>query len=520
MNANEILLRLKSVFTDTALPAVRSFVAAVGKQMKNAGTAIAGVSAMFGEIPGKIGKIVGGLGRLSTAFLTLGPIGASVAVISTAFEWLQGKAQKAADAIMDAAKSMADAISARCEKIRASIRDALQASLEESTVKAQRAIRAFNTLADAYMKVAKAKDATAKAGDDAEIAALRQQRAEAVEAKGDSPDAAIVGAQFDVKIAERAAKATADAHDRAVKAADKDAKDANDRLVLMRDAEAKAEKALAEAQQREAHAREDITPNDGGEWERQMRQAREKAEAAVFAAQQARISAEADATAADEKLKQAQLAQSAALSNSTAALASARTSLKNLVAARKKATQAELEEAERKALAEAEKARAQQARDWAAAREKELKDDHKKLVKNLDDAIAAARQAAQAWEQTAQQTRDFTRNNGGGFAAWNAQQRDEARARERGNRKEANALANAEKEIGRLENEERRWGRNMNPAQRERLNNLRNFRDQLIGRNDAAKEAERLQKRKDEAVINTEKRLNEIRDWLKVNGGL
>ena len=112
------------------------------------------------------------------------------------------------------------------------------------------------------------------------------------------------------------------------------------------------------------------------------------------------------------------------------------------------------------------------------------------------------------------------RNNGGGFAAWNAQQRDEARARERGNRKEANALANAEKEIGRLENEERRWGRNMNPAQRERLNNLRNFRDQLIGRNDAAKEAERLQKRKDEAVINTEKRLNEIRDWLKVNGGL
>ena len=81
-------------------------------------------------------------------------------------------------------------------------------------------------------------------------------------------------------------------------------------------------------------------------------------------------------------------------------------------------------------------------------------------------------------------------------------------------------LANAEKEIGRLENEERRWGRNMNPAQRERLNNLRNFRDQLIGRNDAAKEAERLQKRKDEAVINTEKRLNEIRDWLKVNGGL
>ena len=389
MNANEILLRLKSVFTDTALPAVRSFVGAVGRQMKNAGTAIAGVSAMFGEIPGKIGKIVGGLGRLSTAFLTLGPIGASVAVISTAFEWLQGKAQKAADAIMDAAKSMADAISARCEKIRASIRDALQASLEESTVKAQRAIRAFNTLADAYMKVAKAKDATAKAGDDAEIAALRQQRAEAVEAKGDSPDAAIVGAQFDVKIAERAAKATADAHDRAVKAADKDAKDANDRLVLMRDAEAKAEKALAEAQQREAHAREDITPNDGGEWERQMRQAREKAEAAVFAAQQARISAEADATAADEKLKQAQLAQSAALSNSTAALASARTSLKNLVAARKKATQAELEEAERKALAEAEKARAQQARDWAAAREKELKDDHKKLVKNLDDAIAS-----------------------------------------------------------------------------------------------------------------------------------
>ena len=60
MNANEILLRLKSVFTDTALPAVRSFVGAVGRQMKNAGTAIAGVSAMFGEIPGKIGKIVGG----------------------------------------------------------------------------------------------------------------------------------------------------------------------------------------------------------------------------------------------------------------------------------------------------------------------------------------------------------------------------------------------------------------------------------------------------------------------------
>ncbi len=403
MSGNEIYLKLKSYFEDTALPKVKAFTGAIGAQMQKAGNAIAGVNAMFGEMPGKIGAAINGVGRLATAAMTMGPIGAVVAGASLAFQWMQERATKAAKAIEDAAERMATAIRTRCDQIKNSVEAKLQKPLDEATTKADRAARAFNTLAAAYLKVANAKDATAKAGDDAEIAKLRADKASAM-AGASGGDAAVVGSGYDVRIAERRAEAIADAHERNVKRIDQEAKDAQERLALAKDKERKATHALAEANLKLAHAQEEITPNDGGEWEKRVRRIREAAEKAAFDSTQARIAAEADATAAEEKLKQARLAQTAALADATAAVTNSKSSLASLEKAREDAAKAELEASRLKAEREAqERKRAEQAamrragNEQMADRRGEIGEWQGELAA-ANARVSAARQAqASAW---------------------------------------------------------------------------------------------------------------------------
>ncbi len=385
MSGNEIYLKLKSYFEDTALPKVKALTSAIALQMTKAGQAVATVNAMFGQLPGTVGKVINGIGRLSTAAMTLGPVGIAVAGVSMIFEALSNKTKKAAQAVEDAAERMATAIRTRCEQIKDAVEAKLQKPLDEATTKADRAARAFNTLAAAYLKVANAKDATAKAGDDAEIAKLGAEKAFAM-AGASEGDAAVVGAGYDVRIAERRAWAIADAHERNVKRMDQEANDAQERLALAQDKERKAAHALAEANLKLAHAQEEITPNDGGEWEKRVRKIHEAAEKAAFDSTQARIAAEADATAAEERLKQARLAQTAALADATAAVTGAKDSLGKLQKAREDAAKAEIEAARRRAANEEIVSRRGEIGEWRGE------------LANANARASAARQArASAW---------------------------------------------------------------------------------------------------------------------------
>lgn len=352
MSANEIYLKVKTLFTDTALPKIKTFTTAVMAQMSQAGKAVAGISAAFGELPGKMGKTLGALGRVWTAFMALGPVGASIAALGTAWEFVEGKMKKSCDAMVEASKRALAEVEAAWSKMKRGILDNLDKSLKSATSEAQRSARAFETLAASYLKVAAAKDQTASAGDSADVAALKAARTGAMAAASDGARANI-GAEYDVKIAERVAKATAEKHDRAVAKADAEAAAAAGRLAIASDAEAKAKKALAEAETMESraqHVRDE-------QFRRQLAAKREAAEQALFDAQQKRAAAETEVAVANEKQKQATLAQSAALSDATAAVVQAKQTYADLVRAQKEAAAAEVaqkEAAAKKAALEAE----------------------------------------------------------------------------------------------------------------------------------------------------------------------
>lgn len=341
MTANEIYLKVKTLFTDTALPRIRSFTAAIGKQMRSAGKAIAGVNAMIGEMPGKLGQAIGGIGRFATAFMTLGPVGAVLTGISLAVELVGAKMKKSCDAMVEASKRALAEVEAAWSKMKRGILDNLDKSLKSATSEAQRSARAFETLAASYLKVAAAKDQTASAGDSADVAALKAARTGAMAAASDGARANI-GAEYDVKIAERVAKATAEKHDRAVAKADGEAAAAAGRLAIASDAEAKAKKAVADAQEMEARA-QNVRDQ---EFRRQLTAKREAAEQALFDAQQKRIAAETEVAVANEKQKQAALAQAAALNDASAAVVQAKQTYADLVRAQKEAAAAEVAQKE------------------------------------------------------------------------------------------------------------------------------------------------------------------------------
>lgn len=144
-----------------------------------------------------------------------------------------------------------------------------------------------------------------------------------------------------------------------------------------------------------------------------------------------------------------------------------------------------------------------------------MKKAHAEQMKLLDEQIAKAKSEAAVWEQNAQRTRDFVRNNGGGFAAWNAQQNDEAREKAHGDRKQANAVAVAQAEFDRLSEEDSRRGRHMSPARRKRMERLRQFLDENNPNGNAAKrKADELEKKRKALEEQAQKDIGEIRKLL------
>lgn len=339
MTANEIYLKIKSVFKDAALPKIKSFTHSIGAQMANAGKAVAGVNAVIGEMPGALGKAAGAVGRLVTSFMTLGPVGAIVAGASMAIDALVENGKKACDEMVAAAQKTLAAVRAAYARQTQGYLDKMDTSLQKVTKEAARTARAFDDLAASYLKIANAKSETAAAGDSADIAKLKAVRSSAMNTAGDQNLAARIGAGYDVKIAERIAQASAEKHARAVAQAGADAQNAATRAGLAKSAEDKAKEALDVAKDIESRSRFSSDMN----FRASVKAKREAAEDALLEAQRKRAAAETDAVVALEKQKQALLAQSAAIDETSAAVASAKKAYSDLVAAQKKAAAAEVE---------------------------------------------------------------------------------------------------------------------------------------------------------------------------------
>lgn len=329
MAANNIELTLVGRFVDNISAKAKAAFGSVAKLSRGVGGAINGAAAAFSTFGGKaesaLGKAASGLGNIVGALATLGPMGAVITGISVAFEVFSKKMTAASDAALTFATSLRSAMAKKLADVRAKEIDGLNRQLDAAIARADKASRAFEDVAESFLKVAKAKDATAAATDDLAEAELRAERQKAVNAAASPDAAATAAAGYDVKIA--AQKLDRTKKDTAVDVADAEQayRFAVERLTIAKQKERDLTDALAKAEAESAE-RSGID----AQFDRALRDRRDKAAKAQEAATALRNKAEIAAKVAAEAVKTARLKQAKAVTEAAAGLAGAEDAQKKL----------------------------------------------------------------------------------------------------------------------------------------------------------------------------------------------
>lgn len=352
MNANAIYLAVKGYFEDKISANVKRAMNTVAASCRNASKVVGGISAAFGSLgtiaQGSLAKVAGSVGGVVQALATMGPLGGVITGISAAIELFSSKALNAAKAAEEFAKTNLARGLEKLNQVRADAIVEINRNLAETTSRADKAAKAFDTLANAYLKVARAQSETEKAGGDAALSDLRLQKQNALSNAASPESAALAGADFDVKIANRKYANVVAESAAKVKEATEEAAFAQKRASAAAELEANLKKELAAAEA-DIIERGDVDR----EFDKALQARREKAEAAYDRAVNDRVSAEANARAAAEAVKTAQLRQTESVNNATAELVAAKRTQRELVAAQKKATEEQVAAAEASAQAKA-----------------------------------------------------------------------------------------------------------------------------------------------------------------------
>lgn len=358
MTGAEIHLKFKAWLEDRVTSKIARIPDAVTSAGKAAQKVCGSLGAALGGMAGEAGKWGNAIVGVFESFRTLGAIGAVFAATQVAVGVFFDRAKQGVQEFQERIERMAARVRERAEAVNRARLDRLAASLKEATTLAERAARSFDTMAAAYMKVQNAKAATRGAASDAAIAGMELEKSTAMAAAPEHARA-LVGAGHDVEIARaKLARATEAAAD-AVAAAAKAEKDAHLRLRLANGRETAAKRALAEAKE-ELALTEQVEPKKAAEWRARV----EAAETALAQATNDRVTREADLAAAGEKLRQAQLGQTAAIGRARRDLVEAQSEKSGLELSRRRADEAE---AARRA-AEAAKRRAEDERKLAQER--------------------------------------------------------------------------------------------------------------------------------------------------------
>lgn len=343
-----------------------------------------------GSLDGPLGKAANGVAQVAQGFATLGPIGASIAGLKLVIDMVGEHFIRKANAMKEAAEKMGERVRAAFEKIKSKTMEEINEQLAEATTRAAAAANRFDALASAYMKVAQAKDAEAKAGGNAEVSGLALERSRKMSAEKNKDEKALIGADYDVRIAEASLANTRDEQDRNVRNAKKEEKDAAQRRHSAQRAEREAQKAVDKAgaeydRYENASASKDTLD--------ELKRKKDEAEKALEAATNKRIKATADATAASHKVTEAEQSRVTAVNNALAALNDAQAAQNELKEAQKEAARAQMERA--RAELEAAKAAKKKADDDRKAEQK--KADAEMLTSFRDNSAAQFERAFDLW---------------------------------------------------------------------------------------------------------------------------
>jgi len=293
----------------------------------------------LGSMSGKLGSAASQVANFIFSVKQMGAVGGIIAGAQMAITLLSQKFCEAVDKMAEAAERQGERIRSKLDKINKARMDDVAKALDLATTKAKESAAAFDALASSYMKVQSAKDATVKSGFGAAASALNLEKSKAMSGAKDDNELAVVGAGYDVRIAEASAKAIRDEQDRSLEAA----KDEADIKAKQANEAARVEKASLRAYEKaKAVYNEDVNTNNDGN----IGKSKSTMEAAYKAYREsvnATVRANAEADAAEERVIQAQNARTAAINDSTRAIVEARDAERRLIDAQKASAQAEID---------------------------------------------------------------------------------------------------------------------------------------------------------------------------------
>lgn len=326
------------------------------------------LASSLGSANSALGKTAHAALNLFTSVQQMGAIGGIMAGAQIAINVVCEKIVASYDKMLEAVERSSARIRDRLDKLNEVRMDGIKQALEEATTRAQAAAKAFDTMAAAYMKVEKAKVDTEKSGANARLSGLTLEKSRAMAAAKDDNERAMIGAAYDEKIAKAKLVSTTDEQSAAVAGAEDELTHAQRRAIRAKRTENAAKRAMDKAA---AVYDEDVASGNDANVGK-SKAARDAAAKAYQDAVNDRIAKKADAEVADEKLKQAKIAQTAALNDARREVVEAESAAKQLADAQLKAAKAELEREK------AEQKAAEAARRKAAADEKRAALDEKR----------------------------------------------------------------------------------------------------------------------------------------------
>jgi len=329
-------------FVTTGADVAARGIAGVNKAAGVATRSMATLASSLGSMGGSLGKAAGQVANFMMSIQQMGAVGGIIAGAQMAITQISDHFIEKANKMKEAVEKMADRVRTKLEDINNAHLDGVRKSLEEVTTKAKEAAASFDEMAASYLKMQDAANATAKSGNSVKASALALEKSKAMAGETDADRRAVVGAGYDVRIAQENAKSVRDEQDRAVARAKEEERNAYGRQALAGDNVKKAEKAVKKASLEKDLAKE--AGNDESTVARYEDLYR-KARKALADAVKEKEKADTEAAIAPDRVIQAENARIVAINDATRGLVEARAAEDNLVRAQTAAAKAELERA-------------------------------------------------------------------------------------------------------------------------------------------------------------------------------
>ena len=230
MSWDDIKVKIKSYFDGSGFTSWTKAGNAAEASMAKATRRATMLAGAVGSLDGPLGKAANGVAEVAQGFAVLGPIGASIAGLKLVIDMVGEHFIRKANAMKEAAEKMGERVRAAFDKLKAKSLEEINKQLAKATTRAAAAAARFDALASAYMKVAQAKAAVDKSEGGVKTSELSLEKARKMANTKDKDAKALIGADYDVRIAEQELGNTKAEQDSNVRTARKEAEDADEAL--------------------------------------------------------------------------------------------------------------------------------------------------------------------------------------------------------------------------------------------------------------------------------------------------